>query len=180
MYSIHEQEYSRRSRGHTDEVPGADRVLLAGEPVEHLDVDAVGVLGVGEVLGGEARLGAARGGVADQDGLEVVLRDVDGQARRGQPVVALAVGTLVLRAAVRARPRDCALTAIPGLLLALGTFAFGEATRTGLLSVVSVIATLNPVITVGLAFGVLHERPSRIQLAGTILALAGIALLAAG
>jgi drug/metabolite transporter (DMT)-like permease len=91
-----------------------------------------------------------------------------------------AVGVLVLRAPVRVRPRDGALTAVPGLLLALGTFAFGEATRVGLLSVVSVIATLNPVITVGLAFLLLHERPSRAQRIGAGLALAGIALLAAG
>jgi drug/metabolite transporter (DMT)-like permease len=95
-------------------------------------------------------------------------------------VACTVAGTLVLRAAVRVRPRDGALTAIPGLLLALGTFAFGEATRIGLLSVVSVIATLNPVITVGLAFGVLHERPGRVQLAGVATALVGIALLAAG
>ncbi|MCO1657375.1 EamA family transporter [Pseudonocardia humida] len=91
-----------------------------------------------------------------------------------------AVGVLVLRAPVRARPRDGALTAVPGLLLALGTFAFGEASRVGLLSVVSVIATLNPVITVGLAFLLLHERPSRTQRIGAALALVGIGLLAAG
>ncbi|WP_214401008.1 EamA family transporter [Pseudonocardia lacus] len=91
-----------------------------------------------------------------------------------------AVGVLVLHAPVRVRPRDGALTAVPGLLLALGTFAFGEATRVGLLSVVSVIATLNPVVTVGLAFLLLHERPSRVQRVGAGLALAGIALLAAG
>jgi drug/metabolite transporter (DMT)-like permease len=81
---------------------------------------------------------------------------------------------------VRVRPRDGALTAVPGLLLALATFAYGEATRTGLLSVVSVIATLNPVVTVGLAFAVLHERPSRVQLVGAATALVGIVLLAAG
>jgi drug/metabolite transporter (DMT)-like permease len=95
-------------------------------------------------------------------------------------VTTTAIGTLLLRASIRVRPRDGALTAIPGLLLALGTFAFGEATRSGLLSVVSVIATLNPVVTVGLAFGVLHERPSRLQLVGTAMALVGITLLAAG
>jgi drug/metabolite transporter (DMT)-like permease len=91
-----------------------------------------------------------------------------------------ALGILVLRAAVRARPRDAALTLVPGLLLALGTFAFGEATLIGLLSVVSVIATLNPVVTVVLAFVLLHERPARSQLAGSAIALFGIALLAAG
>jgi drug/metabolite transporter (DMT)-like permease len=90
------------------------------------------------------------------------------------------LGVLVLRAPVRARPRDSALTLVPGLLLALGTFAFGEASRIGLLSVISVIATLNPVVTVALAFALLHERPSRVQFTGAALALLGIVLLAAG
>ncbi len=95
-------------------------------------------------------------------------------------VAATAVGVAVLRAPVRVRPRDGALTAVPGLLLALGTYAYGEATRVGLLSVVSVIATLNPVVTIALAFALLHERASRLQLTGAGLALVGIALLAAG
>ncbi|MHA6781057.1 EamA family transporter [Pseudonocardia saturnea] len=95
-------------------------------------------------------------------------------------VAATGAGILLLRAPVRVRPRDGALTAVPGLLLALGTFAFGEATRTGLLSVVSVIATLNPVVTVVLAFVLLRERPAPVQRTGAALALAGIVLLALG
>jgi drug/metabolite transporter (DMT)-like permease len=93
-------------------------------------------------------------------------------------VVCTAAGILALRAPVRVRPRDGALVLVPGLLLALGTFAFGEATRTGLLSVVSVIATLNPVVTVALAFVLLRERPAPVQRVGAALALAGIVLLA--
>ncbi len=95
-------------------------------------------------------------------------------------VVATAIGILALRAPVRVTPRDGALTLVPGLLLALGTFAFGEATRAGLLSVVSVIATLNPVVTVALAFVLLRERPAPVQRAGAALALVGIVLLAGG
>jgi drug/metabolite transporter (DMT)-like permease len=94
-------------------------------------------------------------------------------------VAATGIGILALRAPVRVAPRDGALTLVPGLLLALGTFAFGEATRAGLLSVVSVIATLNPVVTVALAFVLLRERPAPVQRAGAALALAGIVLLAA-
>jgi drug/metabolite transporter (DMT)-like permease len=95
-------------------------------------------------------------------------------------VVATGTGIALLRAPVRVPPRDGALVLVPGLLLALGTFAFGEATRSGLLSVVSVIATLNPVVTVALAFVLLRERPSPVQRAGAALALAGIVLLATG
>lgn len=95
-------------------------------------------------------------------------------------VVTTGVGIVLLRAPVRVGPRDGALVLVPGLLLALGTFAFGEATRIGLLSVVSVIATLNPVVTVVLAFVLLRERPSGLQRTGAALALAGIVLLASG
>jgi hypothetical protein len=70
-----------------------DRVRVAGQTVDHRHVDPVGVLHVRDVLGRELRLGAAHRGVLDQDRLEVGLRDVDGQARRRQLVVGLAVGT---------------------------------------------------------------------------------------
>jgi drug/metabolite transporter (DMT)-like permease len=69
---------------------------------------------------------------------------------------------------------------VPGLLLALATFAFGEASRIGLLSVVSVIATLAPVVTVLLAFVLLRERPTHTQWAGTAVALTGLVLLTFG
>lgn len=95
-------------------------------------------------------------------------------------VVTTGLGVLGLRATLRVRPRDGALVLVPGLLLALGTFAFGEASRTGLLSVVSVIATLNPVVTVLLAFVLLRERLAGPQRIGAVGALVGVVLLAAG
>jgi drug/metabolite transporter (DMT)-like permease len=73
--------------------------------------------------------------------------------------------------------RNAGLTLVPGLLLTLGTFVLGEATRTGLLSVVSVIATLNPVDG-HLALVLLRERPAPLQRTGAALALVGIVLLA--
>lgn len=72
------------------------------------------------------------------------------------------------------------LVSVPGLLLLVGTVSYGVATSTGLVSVVSVLATLNPVITVGLAVLVLGERLNRRQQAGVATALAGVVLLAAG
>jgi uncharacterized membrane protein len=69
---------------------------------------------------------------------------------------------------------------VPGLLLALGTFAFGEATCLGLLSVVSVIAALNPVMTVLLAFLLLRERLAPPQQWDAVIALADVVLLATG
>ena len=70
--------------------------------------------------------------------------------------------------------------ALPGLLLLVGTAAYGIATGSGLVSVVSVLATLNPVVTVGLAVVVLGERLAPRQQAGVATALLGVVLLAAG
>ena len=54
------------------------------------------------------------------------------------------------------------------------------ATRHGLLSIVSVAASLYPLVTVLLARSLLGERVHRVQEAGILTALAGVALIAAG
>jgi drug/metabolite transporter (DMT)-like permease len=136
-----------------------------------------GTAGIGWALGAGALFGTFlatyAGAAADSPGGALLWSRV-------ALVAATGIGIMALRAPVRVRPRDGALTVVPGLLLALGTFAFGEATRTGLLSVVSVIATLNPVVTVVLAFVLLRERPAAAQRIGAALAIVGIVLLAAG
>lgn len=73
---------------------------------------------------------------------------------------------------------------IPALLCmgtvdALAGFAFAVATTVGMLSLVSVVGSLYPVVTVLLSALVLRERPQRIQLLGVILALTGVALISA-
>lgn len=60
------------------------------------------------------------------------------------------------------------------------TWLYGLATTRGALSVVSVIGSLYPVITVLLARAVLKEQLSRTQAAGVALALAGVAVVSAG
>jgi drug/metabolite transporter (DMT)-like permease len=57
---------------------------------------------------------------------------------------------------------------------------FGLASSRGLLSVVSVLASLYPVVLVALARFVLHERIARHQQVGVAIALAGVALISAG
>jgi drug/metabolite transporter (DMT)-like permease len=98
--------------------------------------------------------------------------------------VSLLICTLVVVAAARlpwrVPVRDVGPTAVPGLLLVIGTAAYGLATTKGLVSVVAVLATLSPVVTVGLAVLVLRERVIGRQRAGVIIALAGVVLLAAG
>jgi len=57
---------------------------------------------------------------------------------------------------------------------------FGLASTRALLSVVSVLASLYPVVLVALARVLLHERIAKHQLGGVVLALTGVALISAG
>jgi drug/metabolite transporter (DMT)-like permease len=65
-------------------------------------------------------------------------------------------------------------------LLSVGaTFLFAEATTRGLLSLVTVIASIYPVTTILLAWLVLGERVAWTQRLGAAIALTGVALIAA-
>jgi len=84
------------------------------------------------------------------------------------------------------RPRlGFARAALPGIV-AIGLLdtgangLFALATTKGYLSLVAVVGSLYPVVTVVLAYGVLRERLARHQLVGVIGALLGVALIAAG
>ena len=93
-------------------------------------------------------------------------------------IVLLGAGILILRAPVRAARPEVPLLAIPGLLLLLGTLLYAEATRHGLISVVSVLASLATVVTAALSYVFLHERLSAVQRVGIVLATLGVVLLA--
>jgi drug/metabolite transporter (DMT)-like permease len=67
-----------------------------------------------------------------------------------------------------------------GLLDTGGNALFAAASTHGLLSVVSVLASLYPVVTVLLARRMLGERVQRTQDAGVVLVLAGVVLITAG
>ena len=92
-------------------------------------------------------------------------------------VALLVAGALLWRRALRVPARDLPRVALPGVLLFAGTLMYAAATTEGLLSVVSVIATLFPVVTVTLALVFLHERLSPVQWAGVAAALTGVVLL---
>ncbi len=75
-------------------------------------------------------------------------------------------------------------SALPGIVAVgiLDTSAnglFALATTQGFLSLVAVLGSLYPVVTVVLAYLVLRERLARHQLVGVVGALAGVALIAA-
>ena len=96
-----------------------------------------------------------------------------------------AVALLVAVAAV-VRPQLPRAPAALGAIAAVGAFdllanlLFVLAAGRGLLSVVGVLGSLYPAVTVLLARGVLHERLSRIQNAGVLITLTGVVALAAG
>ena len=69
---------------------------------------------------------------------------------------------------------------VVGVLDVAGTAFYAGASRYGQLSIVAVLAEMFPVTTVVLARVVLGERVARIQEAGIIAALTGVALVAAG
>jgi drug/metabolite transporter (DMT)-like permease len=78
------------------------------------------------------------------------------------------------------RPHLVALAAI-GLLDTGGNTLFAAASSShGLLSVVSVLASLYPAVTVLLARFVLRERVERTQDLGVLVTLAGVVLISAG
>jgi drug/metabolite transporter (DMT)-like permease len=64
-----------------------------------------------------------------------------------------------------------------GLLDTGGNVLFAAASTQGLISVVSVLASLYPVVTVLLARATLNERVRRIQELGVVATLAGVALI---
>jgi drug/metabolite transporter (DMT)-like permease len=93
--------------------------------------------------------------------------------------------TLVAAAWLALRPRRARRTDLPalaaiGVLDTGGNVLFAAASTRGLVSVVSILASLYPVATVLLARAVLHERVHRTQELGIVLALAGIVLVSAG
>jgi drug/metabolite transporter (DMT)-like permease len=74
--------------------------------------------------------------------------------------------------------RGSAVFAIPGVLLVVGTIMYTTAAAHGQLSLVSVLGSLFPLVTVALGMGLLGERLSRSQAIGVAAALTGIVLIA--
>jgi drug/metabolite transporter (DMT)-like permease len=91
----------------------------------------------------------------------------------------IAAAWLVLRPS-GARRADLPVLASIGVLDTGGNVFFSAASANGLVSVVSILASLYPVVTVLLARAVLEERVYRSQELGIALALAGDVLISTG
>jgi drug/metabolite transporter (DMT)-like permease len=98
-------------------------------------------------------------------------------AARATSVCALVVACLVLRPSFD--PAAVPILAVIGIADTAANGLFVAATTLGLLAVVSVLSSLYPVVTVGLAQLHLGERIDRVQGAGVALALVGVGLLSA-
>jgi len=171
-------------------------VAVAGVVVAVLAVavtarlDSTGGDGGGDgTAGGDAWFGVLCGlaGGAAFGLVAVVLADVSEEAGMWPLVSWRAVSfpaALVALVMVRTRPGPVrsvgALAVAAGSLEVLGNGLHLVAAREGLLSLVGVLSSLNPLSTVALAALLLRERLRPQQVAVLAVALAGVALIAAG
>ena len=92
----------------------------------------------------------------------------------------VAVAVVALRPRLPRARRDLAVIACIGLADTTGNVLFAAAASQGLVSVVSVLASLYPVVTVVLARVYLRERVTRVQEGGAAATLGGVVLVSAG
>jgi uncharacterized membrane protein len=92
----------------------------------------------------------------------------------------LALAVALLRPRFPTDVRDAAPAIFVGALETTANLLIALASTLGFVSIVGVLASLYPVVTVALARVVLGERIAPIQRAGTVAALGGVVLIAAG
>jgi drug/metabolite transporter (DMT)-like permease len=94
----------------------------------------------------------------------------------------LLVGSAVAvsRPVLRMRSRDLVICMGVGIGDTLGNMFFAASSRTGLVSLTAVLASLFPMVTVALAATILRERIAPPQRVGVVLTLAGVVLISAG
>jgi drug/metabolite transporter (DMT)-like permease len=81
------------------------------------------------------------------------------------------------RPSVRLPRKWLAVAVACGIGDTIGNVLFAASSRSGLVSLTAVLASLYPVVTVLLAASVLHEKVARMQKAGIVLTLAGVILI---
>ena len=92
----------------------------------------------------------------------------------------IGAGLLVTRRRAAVARADVPLLVAIGASEAGANAAYAAATRTGSLSIVAVLASLYPAVTVLLARQLHGERLQRVQLAGVTATLLGVACIATG
>ena len=101
-------------------------------------------------------------------------------ANRTTSVTVLLAAFVFLGSRLAVRRPDASVLIAGGTLDIAANAMFAVASTKDFVSLVSVLASLYPITTVGLAAVVLGERPHRTAQVGVVLALCGVALIAAG
>ncbi|MHB1241846.1 MAG: EamA family transporter [Gaiellaceae bacterium] len=99
---------------------------------------------------------------------------------RGVSSLLAVAAAIAVGASLRPEARHVPVLVLVGLCDVGANVLFGLASTRGFLSVVSVLSSLYPIVTVGLAALLLHERIAPAQRLGVAGALAGAALITAG
>jgi drug/metabolite transporter (DMT)-like permease len=99
---------------------------------------------------------------------------------RTAAVLLLGIAFAVMRPRLPTEPSALAMVAAIGVFDLLANLLFVLAAGRGLLSVVGVLGSLYPAVTVVLARVLLHERLTPTQNAGVVVTLVGVVALAAG
>jgi len=95
-------------------------------------------------------------------------------------VVFLFPVVILTRTSLRVNRSHVPSILVLGILGALAGAAFALATTVGMLSLVSVVGSLYPAITIVMSAVILHERPQLTQILGVIVALIGVVCISAG
>ncbi len=169
------------------ELPG--KVQGAGIAIAFVGVLLLSIERGGAGKGGRAAVSVGYG-LATALGFGVFLIAIDGASDGGvqwallsarlTSVTLFAGLLLVLRRPLAMRPADMAVMAVVGITIISADALYALATTVGLLSVVAVLSSLYPVVTIALARVYLHERLARIQLAGVAVTLCGAAAVSLG
>ena len=96
---------------------------------------------------------------------------------RSVSIAVAVVAVVALRSTGGIKRRDLPMLAMVGGMDVFANVAYGAATQMALLPVVAMLGCIYPVVTVLLAWRLLHERLARVQYAGVAVALLGVALI---
>jgi drug/metabolite transporter (DMT)-like permease len=94
-------------------------------------------------------------------------------------VAAFVAVFLIRRPRLAVRPAELPVLALIGALIIAADALYAVATTEGLLSVVAVLSSLYPIVTIALARAYLDERIERLQQVGVAVALVGVAAISA-
>jgi drug/metabolite transporter (DMT)-like permease len=97
---------------------------------------------------------------------------------RAAAIVLMVIIAMATSTSLRVGRADVSMLFVVGIFDVGANATFAYATRHGLLSVISVLSSLYPLMTVVLARAVHTERLARVQLFGVVGALAGVVLIA--